>query len=522
NLFTEAVIESRPFAVPLRVVLNTGSVRHVQIRGEVLEDDVFRVRGTMQDITEQRRAQQRIRNLADYDSLTGLANRHRFMEKLERARVNARDGMFAMALLYMDLDQFKRINDTLGHTAGDGLLPAVGDILTDNVRPTDVVAVGRYDDATEISRLGGDEFAVLLTKIRGKEEAGLVAQRILHALSNAIPVEGHEIITTASIGIAVFPDDGDDVETLVKHADRAMYHAKERGRNNFQFFTDELNEGALKRLTIESNLRSAVSNDEIQVEFQPRLETATGRISGAEALARWIHPELGSVPPRDFIPRAEETGLIVPIGEWILRTSCVQLRRWLDAGFDFRISVNVSTVQFRDPNLISVVAGALSDAGVDPRHLEIEITESLVLQDDEATATILSELRAMGIQIALDDFGTGYSSLSYLARFPLDILKLDRSFLRDVTMNASARGIATAVIQMAHILGLRVVAEGVDQLEQARFLREEGCDEIQGFLFSGAREPDDFVRFYRDYERLRSPRADPLSDTASLPAPESE
>jgi len=502
DVIKEAVIACQSFAVPLRVVLGSGSVRYVQLQGEVSAEDVFHVRGTMQDVTEQRRVQEKIRNLAHYDSLTGLANRRRFMEQLERARRNAHSNGHAMGLLYMDLDQFKRINDTLGHTAGDGLLQAVGDVLVDKVRPTDLVLCGRPGGESEVSRLGGDEFAVLLTKISSKEDAGRVAGRILDALSAAIPVEGHEIVTTASIGIAVYPDHGEDVETLVKHADRAMYHAKEQGRNNFQYFSKALNEGALKRLTIESHLRAAIEKEAMHLHYQPRVEIATGKITGAEALVRWNHPSLGAVPPKDFIPLAEETGLIVPLGEWILRTACARTRAWLDAGHDdIRVSVNISTVQFRDPNLIATVSRALADAELDPCQMELEITESLVLQDDEATAAILNEFRAMGLLIALDDFGTGYSSLSYLARFPLDILKLDRSFVRDVTMNASARGIATAVISMAHVLGLRVVAEGVDQEEQVRFLREQGCDELQGFLVSGALDPDEFLRFRASYEK---------------------
>jgi diguanylate cyclase (GGDEF)-like protein len=506
DVLKEAVTAVRSFAVPLRVVLGSGSVRYVQLQGEVSAEEVFQVRGTMQDVTEQRRAQEKIRNLAHYDSLTGLANRHRFMEQLERARQSARSNGYAMGLLYMDLDQFKRINDTLGHTAGDGLLRAVGDVLVDKVRPTDLVLCGRPADESEISRLGGDEFAVLLTEISSQEDAGRVASRILDALSTSIPVEGHKIVTTASIGIAVYPDHGEDVETLVKHADRAMYHAKEQGRNNYQYFSKALNEGALKRLTIESHLRAAIEAEAMHLHYQPRVEIATSRITGAEALVRWNHPSLGAVPPKDFIPLAEETGLIVPLGDWILRTACAKRRAWLDTGHDdIRVSVNVSTVQFRDPDLIATVSRALADAGLDPSQMELEITESLVLQDDEATATILSELRAMGLRIALDDFGTGYSSLSYLARFPLDILKLDRSFVRDVTMNSSARGIAAAVISMAHVLGLRVVAEGVDQEEQVRFLKEQGCDEIQGFLVSGALDPDEFLRFRAAYEGSSSP-----------------
>jgi diguanylate cyclase (GGDEF)-like protein len=503
DLIKDAVGAGRPFAVPVRVVLGSGSVRYVQLRGEVTAEDVFQVRGTVQDVTEQRRVQEKIRTLAHYDSLTGLANRRRFMEQLERAQYTARRNGHCMALLYMDLDRFKRINDTLGHTAGDELLQGVSDILSDQVRTTDVVLCGFSDDDSEVSRLGGDEFAILLTRISSQEAAGQVAARILDALGTPISVEGHEIVTTASIGIAVYPDHGEDVETLVKHADRAMYDAKERGRNNYRYFSTTLAEGALKRLTIESNLRAAIENGEMRLQYQPRVEMATGRITGAEALARWNHPSLGAVPPKEFIPLAEETGLIVPLGEWVLRAACAQRRAWLEMGLDeLRVSVNVSTVQFRDPNLISTVSSALAEVNLDPSHLELEITESLVLQDDEVTATILRDLRAMGFRIALDDFGTGYSSLSYLARFPLDILKLDRSFVRDVTMNESARGIATAVISMAHVLGLLVVAEGVDQRAQANFLKQQGCDELQGFLVSGALEPDEFLRFRSAYEAM--------------------
>jgi diguanylate cyclase (GGDEF)-like protein len=503
DFIKDAVGAGRPFVVPVRVVLGSGSVRYVQLRGEVTAEDVFQVRGTVQDVTEQRRVQEKIRTLAHYDSLTGLSNRRRFMEQLERAQYNARENGHCMALLYMDLDRFKRINDTLGHTAGDELLQGVSDILSDQVRTTDVVLCGFSDDDSEVSRLGGDEFAILLTRISSQEAAGQVAARILDALGTPISVEGHEIVTTASIGIAVYPDHGEDVETLVKHADRAMYDAKERGRNNYRYFSTALAEGALKRLTIESNLRAAIENGEMRLQYQPRVEMATGRITGAEALARWNHPSIGAVPPKEFIPLAEETGLIVPLGEWVLRTACAQRRAWLEAGLEeLRVSVNVSTVQFRDPNLISAVSSALTEVDLDPSHLELEITESLVLQDDEVTATILRDLRAMGFRIALDDFGTGYSSLSYLARFPLDILKLDRSFVRDVTMNESARGIATAVISMAHVLGLLVVAEGVDERAQANFLKEQGCDELQGFLVSGALEPDEFLRFRSAYESM--------------------
>ena len=492
----EAAIEDRQrFDAGLRVVISSGAVRHIQLRGEPSADGE-KLQGTLQDVTEQRRAQEKIRALAQYDSLTGLVNRRRFMEQLQRALASARKRSERMALLYLDLDQFKRINDTLGHTTGDELLQGVAEILFDRVRSTDLVGRPWADRDSEVSRLGGDEFAVLLTELGSRDDAGLVASRILDALPTPIRVADHEISTTASIGIALYPDDGDDVETLVKHADRAMYHAKETGRNNFQFFNESMNAGAMRRLTLETHLHSALEADQMRLVYQPRIDATSGRTLGVEALSRWTHPELGAVPPREFIPLAEETGLIVPLGEWVLREACAQTRAWHQAGHgELCMSVNVSTRQFGYHDLIASVTDALRGADLDPSQLELEITESVLLQDDEATARILRDLRAMGIRVALDDFGTGYSSLSYLARFPLDTLKLDRALVRDLTTSPSARGVATAVISMAHALDLRVVAEGVDDPEQAAFLREHGCDEIQGFLVCPPVEPDELVAF---------------------------
>jgi diguanylate cyclase (GGDEF)-like protein len=480
------------FSAVARVVVPSGGVRHVELRGERAGEGWLQ--GSLQDVTEQRRAQEKIRLLAHFDSLTGLANRRRFMEQIERARARCEGERKKMALLYLDLDHFKRINDTLGHSAGDALLRAVSDLLFDKVRSTDVVGRPAATEDSEISRLGGDEFAVLLTRIGTREDARQVAGRILVALPTPINVDGHEITTTGSIGIAVYPDDGEDVETLVKHADRALYHAKERGRNGFQFFSEALNAGAARRLSMESRLRAAVEGDLMRLAYQPRLDLVSGRVEAVEALLRWTDPELGRVSPKEFIPLAEETGLIVGLGAWVLRAACAQGAAWVRAGLDpLRVSVNVSTTQFRRDDLIATVARALEETGFDPRRLELEITESLMLQDDEATATALRELRAMGLRIALDDFGTGYSSLSYLARYPLDFLKLDRSLVRDLTEDPHARGIATAVISMAHVLGLRVVAEGVDQQEQLAELRRQGCDEIQGFLIAGALPPEEVV-----------------------------
>ena len=489
------------FRIQYRVVLPDGSVRHVDAQGEVAADgpeDGAWISGTIQDVTEQAHAQARIRYLASYDSLTGLANRRLFHEQLERAIVAAKARGHMVGLLFMDLDRFKRINDTLGHGAGDTLLQTVAERLRAHVRGSDVVGrVDTEDPGPEISRLGGDEFTVLLSKLGEPEEAGDVARRILRSIPEPIVLEGHTVSLSASVGIAIYPVDGEDVETLVKHADAAMYSAKAQGRDNFQFFSPRINALALRKLALESRLRVAIERKELRLYYQPRLDLATGRVVGVEALLRWNHPELGAVSPREFIPLAEEAGLISPIGEWVLRTACLQARAWDQQGLGpIVISVNVSPRQFAENDLLALVGGILRETGVPPRLIELELTEQLLMQDNEETALALRDLRAMGVTIALDDFGTGYSSLSYLARFPLDTLKMDRCFVRDVDDDPAAAGVAKAVIALGHSLGVRVVAEGVDTFEQERFLREQGCDELQGFLLSGALPSDEVVRFF--------------------------
>ncbi|MEN8184638.1 MAG: bifunctional diguanylate cyclase/phosphodiesterase, partial [Myxococcota bacterium] len=357
--------------------------------------------------------------------------------------------------------------------------------------------VGRAGDREpEVSRLGGDEFTVLLSRIASAEKAGDVARRILRALPRPIQIDDNEVSTTGSIGIAVYPLDGQDTETLVKHADRAMYYAKESGRNNYQYFDESMNISSMRKMHLESQLRTALESGQLQIIYQPRVDLRTGWVCGMEALARWQHPDLGVVSPKEFIPVAEETGLIVSIGQWILENACAQNRAWQRAGYErLLLSVNVSSRQFAQADLHEVIARALHSSGLDPKDLELEITESTMLQDSEETSLALRDLKAMGVRVALDDFGTGYSSLSYLTRFSLDTLKLDRSIVRDVDSDPAAAGITTAVIAMARSLGLRVVAEGVDTEEQSKFLREKRCDEIQGFLFSGPVTANEFVRF---------------------------
>jgi diguanylate cyclase (GGDEF)-like protein/PAS domain S-box-containing protein len=495
----ESLKQSKQFSVEHRVQRLSGEPRHVRQQGEISEEEGRAgtwIVGTVQDVTEQWAAQQKINYLASYDSLTGLVNRRLFREQLERAMAAARERNHSFALLFMDLDRFKRINDTLGHDAGDQILKAVAERLRLHVRGSDVVARGEEEDeAAAVSRLGGDEFTVLLSKITRPEEAGDVARRILRVLPEPISVNGQEVAITGSVGIAVYPTDGEDADELVRHADAAMYHAKDRGRNNCQFFSDSMNAESLRKLTVESRLREALERGELRLHYQPIVDLRTGAITGAEALLRWNHPELGTVSPSEFVPVSEETGLIVPIGEWVLRTACCQAKQWQEEGYlDILMSVNVSIRQFAHHDLRDTVARALQDSGIDPSYLELELTESFMMQDDEAAATVLRDLRAIGVRVALDDFGTGYSSLSYVTRFPLDTLKMDRCFVRDIDSDPGAAGIASAVISMAHSLDARVVAEGVDTEEQATFLRAQGCDEMQGFLFSEAVPADEFVR----------------------------
>ena len=505
----EAVHVSKSLSIENRVLRPDGSVGHVCQQGEVVFDgrSVTKLSATIQDVTEQRMAQEKIERMANFDSLTGLANRRLFTERLDRAIQRARKNGHLTGLLYLDLDHFKRINDTLGHSAGDVLLQNVSNLILEKVRHSDLVGRMAEDEEPEmsVSRLGGDEFTVLLSKIESAKHAGEVATRILTALQHPVSVEGHEVTSTGSIGIAICPSDGDDAEILLKHADTAMYHAKNLGRNAYQFFSQSMNQASSRRLTLETRLRAAMENHDLDLHYQPRLDLRTGRVVATEALMRWSDPELGRVLPKEFIPLAEDTGLIIEMGAWALQTACVQNRTWQDEGYEpIRVSVNISSRQFAHHDLRKTLGNVLHDAHLDPCFLEIEITESLMLQDDEATALVLRDLKAMGIGIALDDFGTGYSSLSYLTRFPLDVLKMDRCFVRDIHQNHSAAGITAAVIQMAHSLGARVVAEGVDQQEQSKLLLLQGCDEVQGFLYSGALPAEQFAPYLI---RKEEPRA---------------
>lgn len=478
----EAACEHTAVSLDHRIVTESGAERVIHHQAEVSEGGE-RIYGTIQDITERTRAQEKIRYLAYYDGLTGLPNRRMLGDHLETVLDATRRQDRMAALLFLDLDRFKRVNDTLGHEIGDELLRAVASRMIACLRQTDRLGRTPRSDSPTISRLGGDEFTAVLTDLQSPNAAEAVARRILDALRPPFSLRGHEIVMSASIGIAVFPSDGATAESLLRGADTAMYHAKEAGGDTYRFFSESMNERAMRNLRMESGLRTALPRDEMRIEYQPLIDGGTGGVSGVEALLRWDSPDFGSVSPTEFIAVAEECGLIAELGEWVLRTACAQVQRWRALRPDLNLSVNVSSHQVRRPGLPDVVDRALRDAGLDPAHLELEITESALLGNETCVVETLRELKEMGVRLALDDFGTGFSSLSHLVHFPIDTLKIDQSFVRDIG-GPQAGVVIAAVLAMAHRLRLSVTAEGVETREQEEFLRTEGCDRFQGFRFS--------------------------------------
>jgi len=453
-----------------------------------------------------RHAENRMRQLAYFDEVTGLPNRCLFNDRLFQAIERAHRHQYPLALLYLDLDNFKRVNDTLGHTIGDMLLNKVGQRLLSNLRCTDSLSQLRknWGDNT-LARLGGDEFTVLLSEIVDPEDAAVVAWRLLESFSEPITMNGHEITVGASIGIALYPDNGSDCETLLKSADMAMYVAKRDGGNGFHFHTDAMNEAVHKRMVIENNLRFALKRGETALCYQPQWDIASGEIVGLEALLRWQSAALGDVPLSDFIPIAEETGLILPIGEWVLRTACAQCKAWHDDGIALpRIAVNVSVHQFAQDGFPALVASILEETGLQASSLELEITESVLMKDGIGALGTLRELKSLGVQLAIDDFGTGYSSLSYLRKFPVDRLKIDRSFVCSLNDGSDERTIASAVIALGHSLHLHVAAEGVETESQLQFLSERECNEAQGYYLSKPLQTKDLVQFLSRYAQERT------------------
>jgi diguanylate cyclase (GGDEF)-like protein/PAS domain S-box-containing protein len=461
-------------------------------------DGVDVLEGTIIDITDRKYAQAQIEYQAYHDVLTGLPNRLLFRDRITIALAHARRSGRAAAVLFLDLDQFKHVNDTLGHTVGDRLLQAIGARLVNCVRAEDTVA-----------RMGGDEFTILLPELNERRGAATVAQKLIDAVRHPVVIDDHELFVTTSIGIAIFPEDGFDAEMLLKNADRAMYRAKELGRDNYQYVSAVRGDS---RLLLERSLHRALERNEFVVHYQPMVEIATGRVVGAEALVRWNHPENGLVAPAEFIPTAEESQLIIALGEWVLRTACRQMKEWHDAGHDWlRIAVNLSPRQFGQRDLPLRIERILDETGFPAPYLDLEITESTAMQNAELSLAILNRLKEMGIRISIDDFGTGYSSLSYLKRFPIDTVKIDQHFVRDLTPDASDSAIISAVISMARALNLRVIAEGVETEEQLAFLRREQCAEIQGFLYSKPLTADEFGASLRVARgAIPAPRLSPL------------
>ncbi len=472
-----------PFRLDHRIVGPEGEVQTLDFQGRrsASESGALRLEGTVQDISERKEIEEQISYLAYHDSLTGLGNRRLFKERLAVALKEAHTYGRVVAVMFLDIDNFKVINDTLGHSAGDELLEEVARELVHCIRTADFVASA----SATVSRLGGDEFTVLLSDLSDAEEIAGIAERILSAVSKPFEVRGEEIGVGCSIGITVSPKDGTDVETLLRNSDTAMYHAKRSGRNNFQFYTEAMKDAAFKRLTLENNLRRAIEREEFRVYFQPKVELATGKVKGLEALLRWRDPSAGIVLPGEFIPLAEETGFIVLIGAWVLRAAVMHSLEWQKTGREpIPISVNLSPLQIEAPDFADHVAALLEETGLDPALLEFEITESTLMRDEDAAIALLERLRAMGIRLSLDDFGTGYSSLSYLRRLPIDTLKLDSSFVQNISTDPDDSALVGSIIAMARVLGLRVVVEGVETEEQRDLLHELGCDEIQGFLIS--------------------------------------
>lgn len=442
---------------------------------------------------------EQVRYVAYHDSLTGLPNRLMFMDYLNRAATEARRNLQGLAVLFLDIDNFKRINDTLGHQSGDTLLEMFADRLSKQLRGTDVIShAGEKTASRVLARLAGDEFIILLPRSRGGIDAQKVASRILKSLSEPFIIRSQELHVSTSIGIAMYPDDGITAGALLKHADIAMYHAKKLGRNNFQFYSKKLNEESAEKLKIENRLRHALENDTLELHFQPQMNLVTGQISGVEALLRWEDPELGKVSPAVFIPIAEEYGLIVEISKWVINQACRQAQQWLTTlNLPVTMSINISAVHFSGQNLESMIANALKSSGLNPRYLELELTETSILQDLNQATETLDTFKNMGVQLSLDDFGTGYSSLSYLMKLPFDKLKIDQSFILNLKTETKGTAIVAAIISMAHSLGMQVIAEGVEQREHMQTLLQMQCDHVQGYYISRplpARKFEDFVR----------------------------
>jgi diguanylate cyclase (GGDEF)-like protein/PAS domain S-box-containing protein len=470
-----ALKEKLPFELEARIRLSNGDERVVQQRGlvkQIGKSDRVRMTSIVYDITERKESEKRLAYLANYDTLTGMPNRNLFQDRLKHAMAQAERKRAEVALLYLDLDHFKAVNDALGHHAGDELLIEAAHRIRQNIRDGDTAA-----------RLGGDEFTIVIEQFDAKSQVAVVAEHLLKSLNKSYQIDTHEVFVSASMGITFYPSDGEDVDTLLKNADSAMYLAKEEGRNSYHFYTEELNQRAHERLHLENSLRLALERDEFRLHFQPQIELTTGRIIGAEALLRWA-PDQDPISPARFIPVLEETGLIVPVGRWVLEQACKTAKDWHVKGFSgFRIAVNLAVRQLRQADIVQQIKEVLHDCDLAPEYLEIELTES-TLVDTSISKKNLQRLEQMGVRLAIDDFGTGYSSLSYLKQYSIDVLKIDRTFIQDINKDSDDDAVTSAIVALSHQLDMKVIAEGVETLEQLEFLKKLNCDQAQGFLIS--------------------------------------
>jgi diguanylate cyclase (GGDEF)-like protein len=482
----ESIVSKKSFEIEHRLELSNGKIKYIKhfcksfcaSNGMVINSI-----GLVQDITNLKNAEKQLAYLANYDPLTGLPNRHLFQDRLKHAIKQARRNAKRVALLYLDLDHFKAVNDELGHPIGDQLLVQATDRIKQNIRESDTAA-----------RLGGDEFTVIIEQVENTLQVALVVEHLLTTLSQPYQIDSHEIFVSASIGIAYYPTNGKDINKLLKNADSAMYFAKEQGRNNYCFFTNELDIKAKDHLQLESRLRMGMIQDNFQLHFQPQIEITTGRILGAEALLRWM-PEQTLVNPDHFITVLEDTGLIVPVGKWVLEKACQTAKRWQQNGFnDFRISVNVAARQLREIDIVDMIKETLQDCGLAPKYLEIELTESTLI-DSTISRNNLKCLENLGVRLAIDDFGTGYTSLCYLQQYSVDTLKIDRSFINNLNKNRADDAVTAAIIGLSHTLGMEVVAEGVETIEQLNSLEKLNCNQAQGFLISRPMSKPDFEKW---------------------------
>lgn len=498
HAWNRLICEQESIALELRLLRRDQSPLWIHMLASALHDrngELLGYLGAISDISELKAAQIQMETLAFYDPLTGLANRRLFRNRLEKSVKSVLRSGSSMALMFLDMDQFKRVNDTLGHDAGDILLKEVAHRLSHTVRENDTV-----------SRIGGDEFTILLTDVHHTSDVLVVAEKLLHAMAKPIRIKGQDIVTTVSIGITMTPEDSTDANTLMKNADLAMYRAKELGRNNFQFFSEDMNHSILEHLSLEKEINEAIARQQFSLVFQPKISLFDFGITGVETLIRWQHPEKGMITPDRFIPVAEETGQILEIGSWVLEQSCRQISSLIRSNVlpeHAKVAVNLSARQFTDPHLLQRIRSVLEITNIPPHCLELEITESTLMEDVESAIQIMQEIKKTGVAIAIDDFGTGYSSLAYIKRFPIDVLKVDRSFVMDIPEDKNDMAITAAVIAMAQKLSMTVVAEGVETQEQLQFLRQNNCDEGQGYLFSRPLSLGQLHQFLSENERLK-------------------